>query len=360
MNFNLDLMFPYKHEVGRAIDSVVARQQYILGPNVEGFEQEFAAYTGQAFTVGVGNGTDAIRIALLALGIKPGDEVISPAFNVAYTALAVAAVGATNVFVDSVAHGAVMDLQAVKAAITPKTRAIIAVHLFGQMEYMPELSEIAKNYGLLLIEDAAQAHGAADRGERPGRYSHAVAYSFYPTKNLGALGEAGAITTNIDVVADRARLLRDGGRTDRYLHVLPGINSCLDEMQAAILRVKLPYLDGRNLARVRAAIYYKEKLPRIAGLITPSIITGHVYHLYVVRSTRREELREHLAKRGVPSLVHYPVPVPYQPCFMTATPGGPWPNADKLAREVLSLPMHADITSSEQDMVIAAVKEFYG
>lgn len=361
MNFNLDLMLPYKNEVKEAIDRVVEDKQYILGWNVDLFEREFARYTGQAHAVGVGNGTDAIRIALLALGVKPGDEVISPAFNVAYTALAVAAVGATNVFVDRQPGAFIeMDIAAVKAAITPKTRAIIAVHLFGKMQYMEELSRLAKEHGLLLIEDAAQAHGARDADEHgPGWHSHAVAYSFYPTKNLGALGEAGAITTNIPVVAERARLLRDGGRTDRYLHVLPGINSCLDEMQAAILRVKLPYLDERNQRRLIAAQYYNAHLMYLPELKVPLSSLGHVYHLYVIQTNRRDELREFLAARNIPTLVHYPVPVPYQPCFMTATMGGPWPNAEKLAREVLSLPMHADITVEEQDKVIGAIKDFF-
>lgn len=360
MNFNVDLMLPYKQDVLGAITRVVEGRQYILGPELVEFEKEFASYTGQSYAVGVGNGTDALRIALLALGVKPGDEVISPAFNVAYTALAVTAVGAKNVFVDSAPGGTAMDMDALESAITPNTRAIIAVHLYGRMEDMSKLGDIAKDYGLLLIEDAAQAHGAMDREHgHPGRHSHAVAYSFYPTKNLGALGEAGAITTNIDVVADRARLLRDGGRTDRYLHVLPGINSCLDEIQAAVLRVKLPYLDARNVQRYYAAKKYAAGLYQIRGVRLPVIDASDVYHLFVIQTQRRDELHEYLKTRDVPTLIHYPVPVPYQPCFMSMTPAGPWPNAERMAREVLSLPMHADITESEQDHVIAAIKEFY-
>ena len=357
-------MASYKDEVKKAILKVVDDQHYILGENVTKFEAEFAGYMHHKYCVGVGNGTDAIRIALLALGVKPGDEVISPAFNVAYTALAVEAIGAKNVFVDCWPNDTNMMLSAVEEAITVRTRAIIAVHLYGHMEDMEGLSALAKAYGLLLIEDAAQAHGASTTdmvhgSTRPGYYSDAVAYSFYPTKNLGALGEAGAIITNLDVVADRARLLRDGGRTDRYLHVLPGINSGLDEIQAAVLRVKLPYLERNNIKRTVAATYYAEGLRGVGDVKFPSVNHRDVYHLYVIRTKRREALREHLLSRGVPSLVHYPVPVPYQPCFLTATMGGPWPNAEEQARRVLSLPMHADITVAEQDMVIAAVKEFY-
>jgi dTDP-4-amino-4,6-dideoxygalactose transaminase len=361
MNFNLDLMLPYKEKVTDAMLKVVEDQHYIHGPVGREFEIAFSHYNEQAHTIGVGSGTDAIRIALLALGVGPGDEVISPAFNVAYTALAVAAIGATNVFVDCYPETMLMDVSLVARAITPKTRAIIPVHLFGQMVQMEELRTLAQQNGLLIVEDAAQCHGSFQNFLPLGQWSHAVAYSFYPTKNLGCLGEGGAITTNIDAVADMARLLRDGGRTDRYLHSVHGLNSGLDELQAAVLRVKLKYLDQRNDARRRAAAYYVRELSGVGDLRLPVEGTNnhHVYHLFVIRTAVRTELREFLISRGIPTLIHYPVPVPYQPCFMPSEFGGPWPEAERAAREVMSLPMHADITREDQDKVIAAVKEFF-
>lgn len=361
MNFNLDLMLPYEHEVKVALRDVVDKKQFILGEQVRLFEQEFSAFTGQAHTIGVGNGTDAIRIALLALGVRPGDEVISPAFNVAYTALAVASIGAVNVFVDCDPDTLLMDLDQIEPVITSKTRAIVPVHLYGQMLDMATLRGIADDFGLMVVEDAAQAHGATFDGHAPGRYSHAVAYSFYPTKNLGALGEAGAVQTNIDIVADRARLLRDGGRTDRYLHVLQGINSCLDEMQAAVLRVKLPWLDRRNQQRIERAVQYRTTLADTKGMhnIIWDARARHVNHLFVIRAERRDALHVFLKSLDIPSLVHYPVPVPQQPCFMSATPGGPWHWSERAARAVLSLPMHPDITDTEVERVASAIKLFY-
>jgi dTDP-3-amino-3,6-dideoxy-alpha-D-glucopyranose transaminase len=354
MTFNLDLCGPYRKEIELALLRVFHSQRYIFGPEVKAFEEEWAAYTGQAYTVGVGSGTDAIRIALLALGIGPGDEVISPAFNVAYTALAVAAIGAKNVFVDCNPFTMLMDEKLIEAAITPRTRAIVPVHLFGSMCSMDYIRQVADKYKLLVVEDAAQAHGHSGVGLK----AHATAYSFYPTKNLGALGEAGAVTTNIDIVAERARLLRDGGRTDRYLHMLPGINSGLDEIQAAVLRVKLPHLNKRNFRRAHLAGRYREGLTKVGDLRLPTSDVFHVYHLFVVRTAKRDALREHLTRFGIPSLIHYPVPVPYQPCFATSTMGS-WPNAEEASRTVLSLPMHADLGEAEQDGIIDIIRDFY-
>jgi len=363
MNFNLDLMLPYEQEVRDAISKCITDKHFILGPEVEKFETNFAQFTNQAHCIGVGNGTDALRIALLALGIGPGDEVISPAFNVGYTALAVTAVGATNVFVDCDPNTMLLDISLIAAAITPRTRCIIPVHLFGQMLDMHALAIIARENRLMIIEDAAQCHGATYAGEAPGKYSHAVAYSHYPTKNLGALGEAGSITTNISSVAERCRLLRDGGRTDRYLHSLHGINSCLDELQATVLNVKLKYLQQRNKNRREiAAIYYGELLPLGDHLSLPFVAgyAEHVFHLFVLRANRRDELRTFLCGAGIPTLIHYPVPVPYQPCFMDPLFLGPWPEAEDACREVLSLPMHPDLKEEEQFLIINAIKGFYG
>lgn len=361
MNFNLDLMLTYHEKVRAAINRVIDRRQFILGEEGRKFEEEFAEKVHQRYAVGVGNGTDAIRIALLALGIKPGDEVISPAFNVAYTALAVHAIGAINRFVDCDPATLLMDLRQIDDAVTEKTRAIVPVHLYGQMLDMKHLALIAEKHKLSIVEDAAQAHFSMYDYYYPGRYSHAVAYSFYPTKNLGALGEAGAITTNIPAVAERARLLRDGGRTDRYLHVMPGINSCLDELQAAVLRVKLEQVQKGNVRREWAARYYNAGLSDLWAVkpVYGKSLAYHTYHLYVVRVIKdRDKLHEYLKQQGIPTLVHYPVPVPYQPCFIEPTDKH-WPNAEEASREVLSLPMHPDITKEEQDAVIKAIHQFY-
>jgi dTDP-4-amino-4,6-dideoxygalactose transaminase len=353
MNFNLDLMMPYRDEVRDAVSQVIDSGWYLGGKEIKAFENEWAAYTGQRFSVGVGNGTDAIRLALLALGIGPGDEVLTPAFNVAYTALAIKAVGATPVYVDS-DDGYLVSSYAYAKAITSKTRAVVPVHLYGRVHSTNgSLRELADYGGFVMLEDAAQAHGAKDVG-----LGHATAYSFYPTKNMGALGEAGAVTTNIPIVAERIRLLRDAGRTDRYVHELRGgVNSMMDEIQAAVLRVKLKYLSDRNEQRWAAASYYDSQLK------TPGNQPNHassVHHLYVIRSTRRKELRDYLTAKGIPTLIHYPVPVPMQPIFVAESiDQGPWPNAEIYAREVLSLPMHADITKAEQDQVITAIKEFH-
>jgi dTDP-4-amino-4,6-dideoxygalactose transaminase len=227
---------------------------------------------------------------------------------------------------------------------------------------MKKLRDLARAFRLMVLEDAAQAHGAAFDHWAPGTWSDAVAYSFYPTKNLGALGEAGALTTNIASVAERAQLFRDGGRTDRYLHFFAGINSCLDEIQAAVLTAKLPHLYLNNGRRGRAAKFYQRELKDVpeVRMVGRELEADHVYHLFVIRAQSRDELRKYLTWRGIPTLIHYPVPVPYQPCFMSSTMGGPWPNAEAAAREVISLPMHADITEEELLSVTDAIKDYYG
>jgi dTDP-4-amino-4,6-dideoxygalactose transaminase len=369
VNFNLDLMLPYKDEVKAAVNRVIDSGQYIYGPELAAFERSFM---GKARGVGVGNGTDALRIALLALGVRPGDEVISPAFNVGYTALAVSAVGAKNVFVDVDEERLLMDVDMMEDAITSKTKAIIPVHMYGRMCNMPTIQRIARCYGddIRILEDAAQVHGGGYMHYAPelqekefvsvGTHSDAAAFSFYPTKNLGALGEAGAITTDIPEVEAEARLLRNAGRSDRYAHIRFGINSGLDEIQAAILQVKLKYLIERNMARQAAASYYDDHLPVI---VRTKRLPWDVCHLYVIRTPLREELHNFLTSRGIPSLIHYPLPVPHQPIYCEAYAAerraNLWPVTTRAAREVLSLPMHADITKEDQDAVIKAVKDFF-
>lgn len=362
-SFNLDLCVDYEQEIIDAIHRVIARKQYILGMEGASFEGEWAAYNAAPFAVGVGNGTDAIRIALLALGVKPGDEVISPAFNVAYTAQAVHAIGARNVFVDVDRDTMLMDTDRIKYHVTPRTRAILPVHLFGQMVDMQTVQEIAYEYGLLMVEDAAQAHGAKWCGTSPGAYSDVACYSHYPTKNLGALGEAGSLTTRLPIVDLRARLLRDAGRTDRYVHMMPGVNSCLDELQAAILRVKLPHLEIANARRRYLAGYYRYLLSGIGDLQFQKIDprAKPVYHLFVVRTARRAELMDYLREHKIPTLSHYPCPMHHQPFMVTdSLDQGAFPNAEKAAREVMSLPLFPDMTDEELREVCSVVRRFYG
>lgn len=362
MQFNLDTCVGYHDKVLLALMVAADKNQFILGENVRAFEKEWAEFNNAAFCVGVGNGTDALRIAMLALGVKPGDEVISPAHNVSYTALAVTSIGAKNVYVDVDPKTMLMDLNQIEALITPKTRAIIPVHLYGQMVNMAELHAIARQYSLLLIEDAAQAHGARHETQPPGTFSDAAAFSFYPTKNLGAWGEAGGIITNTPAVAERARMLRDGGRIDRYIHFLPGINSGLDELQAAVLRAKLPYLKQSNEARRDLALRYTEELAGVGDLQFQheQIDTENVWHLFVIRTASRDKLMAYLKTQDIPSLIHYPVIIPDQPFAIADAQGqGPFPVSRECASEVLSLPMFPAMTEVEQAKVIDAVKRFY-
>lgn len=264
MNFNLDV--DHELEIGWAIKSVLASRQFINGPELKRFEDAWALFNQAPYAIGVGNGTDALRIALLALGVGPGDEVLTPAFNVAYTAQAVQAIGARNVYVDVDPETYLMDRVETARAITKKTRVIIPVHLYGQMADMEGFADLARSFGLVLLEDAAQAHGASYNGYAPGMFADAACYSHYPTKNLGCLGEGGSITTRLPIVNERARLLRDAGRSDRYVHMLPGINSGLDEIQAAVLNVRMKYLGVQNKRRAGAADRYRQKLDGVGDL----------------------------------------------------------------------------------------------
>jgi len=357
MNFNLDQMAPYKDEVKAAVLRVIDSGWYLGGEETRKFEQEWAAYTRQKYAVTVGNGTDAIRIALLAFGIGPGDEVLTPAFCVGFTALAIRATGATPVFVDSEHDGVQPALMDYVDKWTPKTRAIVPVDIFGGVhKETPTLMEWARRKGLVVVEDAAHAHGNRSVG-----YGDATAYSFYPTKNLGALGEAGAVTTNIPVIAERIRLLRDGGRTDRYVHEPPGgLNSMMDEVQAAVLRVKLPYLDFNNSLREHAVGTYTKELEPVNEVRFRRVNKEDVHHLFVIRTKKRDELHQFLKGKGIPTLIHYPLIVPHQPLFMGENLSkGLWPNAEAMSRDTLSLPLHPDISYEDVLKVTGAIYEFY-
>ena len=343
-------------EIRAAIDRVLARGWFVLGPEVEAFEAEFAAASGARHAVGVASGTDAITLLLRAAGIGPGDEVMVPAMTAAFTALAVVAAGARPVFVDLDPERLTLDPAACAAAVTARTRAIVPVHLYGQPADMDAIRRVAERHGLAVIEDCCQAHLATCAGVPVGTRSTGGAFSFYPTKNLGALGDGGAIVTNDAAVADRVRVLRNGGQTDRYHHVEPGINSRLDEIQAAVLRAKLPLLSRLTARRRALAAAYRRLLPSFVTPV-PELDAGHVYHLFPVRSHDRDGLQAHLRAAGVETLIHYPIALPQQEAFTAFAPAD-CPVAARAAREVLSLPLHPRMDETTIGRVAEAVATF--
>jgi dTDP-4-amino-4,6-dideoxygalactose transaminase len=353
-------------EVRPALDAatrrVLDRGWYVLGEEVDAFEREFAAYVGAKHAIGVGNGLDALVLSLRALGVGPGHEVIVPGVTFMATWLAVSAVGATPVGVEPEHDTLLIDPERVERAITHRTRAILPVHLYGQPADTRALGEIAFRHGLALLEDAAQAHGASDAGRRCGTLGVAAAWSFYPGKNLGAYGDGGAVTTDDDIVAARVRELRNYGSAVRYVHESLGANSRLDEMQAALLRAKLPHLDRWNARSRAVARRYVEGLDG-CGLILPRerADARSSWHLFVIRSDDRDTLRHELAARGVECQVHYPI-APHRQLAYALTPVGRQrlPLTEAAHASVLSLPMGPHMTDAQVDLVIDAVREVLG
>jgi dTDP-3-amino-3,4,6-trideoxy-alpha-D-glucose transaminase len=345
--------------VRAAVNRVIDRGWFVLGPELEAFEHEFAAASGARHAVGVGTGTDALALLLRGLGIGRGDEVITAPLTAAYTALAVMMAGARPVFadIDPVRH--TIDPEQVEAAITPRTAAIMPVHLYGQAADMPALTAIAARHGLAVVEDAAQAQLCTSEGRPVGSFGHGAGFSFYPTKNLGALGDAGAVTTGDPALADRLRRLRNGGQTERYLHVEFGVNSRLDEMQAAILRERLALLPEWTARRRALAARYRERLTGAPVSVPPELDAGHVYHLFVVRTPARDALQAHLRAASVETLVHYPIAVPRQLALASESPT-PCPEAERAAAEVCSLPLYPSLTHEALDHVAHAVGTFAG
>ena len=341
--------------VREAVSRVITRGWFILGPELEAFEQEFAAACQTLCAVGVGTGTDALAIALRAIGIGPGDEVITAPVSAAYSALAIMMTGARPVFADIDPDRLTIDPRAAAAAVTPRTAAIMPVHLYGQPADMQALGDVARRHNLAIVEDCCQAHLATCAGRPVGSFGVAAGYSFYPTKNLGALGDGGAITTTDQSVAARARRLRNGGQTDKYRHEEFGVNSRLDEMQAAILRARLPLL-GRWTERRRAlGRLYRAALATLdAVTVPPEFDSGHVYHLFPVRSQVREAMQAHLRNTGVETLIHYPIPIPRQPAFAGQDPAD-CPTAARVCDEVFSLPLYPALIDSAIDTVASAV-----
>jgi dTDP-4-amino-4,6-dideoxygalactose transaminase len=344
--------------VNAAIARVVASGWFVLGPEVEAFETEFAALSQSPHAVGVGTGTDAITLILRALGIGAGDEVITSPLSAAYSALAIMMAGATPVFADIDPDRLTLDPGAAEAAVTPRTRAIMPVHLYGQAADMDAFERMAARHRLALVEDACQAHLATAAGRPIGTIGVAAAYSFYPTKNLGALGDGGAVTTADASLAARIKRLRNGGQTSRYHHEEPGANSRLDELQAAILRARLPFLPPWTARRRAIAGRYRRGLAHAAIAVPPQCDDGHVYHLFPVLSASRERLQAHLRAAGVETLIHYPVPIPQQPALAAAHPAD-CPVANRVCAEVCSLPLYPSLDDPSVDAVIAAASTFH-
>ncbi len=359
----VDLQAQYaaiQDEIDAAIRRVVQSANFIMGPEVHNFEEAFARFVGCAEAVGVASGTAALHLALLACGIGPGDEVITTPFTFYATAEAIVQAGATPIFVDIRPDTYNMDPEKLPAAITPRTRAIIPVHLFGQPADMDPILAVARQHGLWVIEDAAQAHAADYRGRRCGSIGDLACFSFFPSKNLGCYGDGGMVTTNDPTLAARIRRLRDHGRVSKYEHVEPGWGYRLDALQAAILAAKLPHLEQWTEQRRAAARRYAELL-QDSEVILPVELPGnrHVYHLYVIRTPRRDELYQHLAAQGIGVGIHYPLPLHLQPVHRNMGWGpGSFPVAEFVANEVLSLPLYAEITPEQQARVASALLAF--
>lgn len=357
----LDLCASYaelKDEVDSAVAAVLASGRYVLGPEVETFENEFAAYCEANHCVGLANGLDALHLALLAMGLGPGDEVIVPSNTYIATWLAVSQCGATPVPVEPDERTCNIDTSLIEAAITARTKVILPVHLYGQPADLDPILSIARKHGLLVLEDAAQAHGARYRGQRIGAHGDAVAWSFYPGKNLGAFGDGGAVTTNAPELADRLRLLRNYGSRVKYVNDVQGYNSRLDPIQAAVLRVKLAHLDDWNARREAVATAYLRGLVN-GGVVLPIVPEWAVpaWHLFVVRHSQRDVVMRRLHDKGVDTLIHYPIPPHKQAAYAgVGFSSGAFPVASRMAGDVLSLPMGPHLSGEDVVRVIDAVR----
>lgn len=359
----LDLGAAYKElqsEIEAAVLGSLRSGWYIGGQDVEGFEKDFAQYTEAQYCIGVANGLDALHLALRAMGVGPGDEVIVPSNTYIATWLAVSQCGATPVPVEPLESTYNIDPGRIEAAITARTKVILPVHLYGQPADLDPILAIASKHGLLVLEDAAQAHGARYKGKRLGGHGDAVAWSFYPGKNLGALGDGGAVTTTNPEIADKIRVLRNYGSREKYVNEVQGYNSRLDPVQAAVLRVKLRYLDEWNARRKAIAARYNAELAN-AGLVLPQVPdwADPVWHLYVIQHSQRDALQKALAEEGIGTLIHYPIPPHMQQAYSdTGFVEGQFPIVERMARAVLSLPMGPQLQSEEVKRVIEIIKQF--
>ncbi len=350
-----------KEEIDAAIARVMESGRYILGQEVSAFEQEFAAYIGVRFGIGVGSGTEALHVALLACGIKSGDEIITVSHTAVATVAAIQLCGARPILVDINPRTFVIDANQIEHAITSRTKVIIPVHLYGNVVDMQVIRSIADVHGLTIVEDCAQSHGATCGGRKSGAWGNIAAFSFYPTKNLGAFGDAGMVVTDDPELSDRVRLLREYGWRQRHMSEIPGLNSRLDELQAAILRVKLKYLDQWNEARRKKARIYAEMLAPL-GVLCPSEGSGvkHVYHLYVIRTRERDALQIFLKEKGIETLIHYPVPVHLQKAYENlGYRQGDLPLTEQCSLEILSLPLFPEMGESQIEEVAEGIRSFF-
>ena len=359
----LDLKVQYdalREELQIAMQEVLDRTAFAGGPFVEKFEEDFAAFCGTRHAVGVGSGTEAIWLALLALGVGQGDEVITVPMTFMATAEAITFAGGKPIFVDIEASSYTMDPGRLEQAITPRTRAVIPVHLYGQMAEMDAILAIAAKHGLPVIEDACQAHGAEYKGRKAGSLGAAGCFSFYPGKNLGAYGEAGAVVTNDGDLAKKLRVLRDHGQPRKYTHSVVGWNARMDGLQGAILRTKLKYLDAGNELRRAHAKAYTEQLSGVSGIVCPeeAPYAKHVYHVYAVRTQRRGDVMEALTAKGIGCGIHYPIPIHLQEAYQgLGLSAGDFPVSEECAAEELSLPMFPELTTEQIRYVADALRE---
>jgi dTDP-4-amino-4,6-dideoxygalactose transaminase len=350
----------YKADIDKAIEKTLDSGWYILGQESKAFEQEFAAFTGTKYAIGVGSGTEALHIALRACGIGAGDEVLTVSHTAVATVSAIELTGASPVLVDIEDAYYTMDPSKIERLISPKTKAILPVHLYGQSANLTDILFIAKKHNLKVIEDCAQCHGALFEGRQLGSIGDVACFSFYPTKNLGALGDGGAVVTNNSSLAEEVRLLREYGWAERYISHIQGWNSRLDELQAAILRVKLRGLANDNKRRQRVAAEYDRCL-QDTGVTTPARRpeSSHVYHLYVIRSNQRDKLKQYLQDRQIGTGIHYPEPIHLQKAYLKKLKGHEdLPITERLAKEILSLPMYPELPSDDIQITIEALREF--
>lgn len=360
----VDLIAQYRsieNEIDEAIKRVLVSSQFILGDETQSFENEFAAFTETTYCSAVASGTDALFLGLKSLDLKPGDEVITVANTFIATILAIVWAGGTPVLVDADAATYNIDPSLIEKKITSRTKVILPVHLYGQPADMGAIMQLAKTYHLHVLEDAAQAHGATIGGQKVGSFGDLAAFSFYPGKNLGAYGDGGAVVTNSLELAEKVRLLRNYGQKEKYVHVVQGFNSRLDNLQAAILRVKLRHLADWNQARAEKARLYREWLAPL-GIKSQADLRDarSVYHIFAIESERRDALLAHLVEHGVQSLIHYPIPVHLQKA--TSSLGykdGDFPVAERLARQTLSLPMYPELQSADIEYIVSQIKAFH-
>ena len=352
-----------KEEIDEAVQRILDSGRYILGEEVGLFEREFASYCETRFAVGVDSGMSALELSMLALGIGPGDEVITPVNSFVASSAAISMTGATPVFADADPVTYNIDVEEIKKKITSRTKAIMPVHLYGQPAAMEAIREIAKARGIYIIEDACQAHGARYQNRKVGSLGDVAAFSFYPSKNLGAYGDGGMVVTNDAKIAETVKMMRHYGQSDKNLHVMMPRNRRLDTIQAAVLRVKLRYLDRWNQRRRESAGLYDESLAGVKQIARPRAAEGcdHVYHLYVVQAERRDGLCDYLAGKGIATGVHYPIPIHLQPVYAEfGHRRGDFPAAERCADRIMSLPIFPEITKEEVAYVANAVEEAYG